>query len=824
MSSADFHRLEELVEKLESIKGQERQAFLNRIEREEPDLYLQLLRLSDTSSTYLEEAGQRIWSALAESGSMEGETILQYQIGSPIGSGGMGVVYGALDLTLDRAVALKFLPDRHDPESEAVERFLLEARLAACLDHPNVCLIYEVERTPDGVPFIAMARYTGSTIRELMMSSSIEEEDIRSYIRQTASGLAAAHSSGLVHGDIKPSNLFVTDEGVVKILDFGIAHAVSNPRAEGKDTTISGTVAYMSPEQSRGEETDGRSDLWALGAVAYEMLTGEPPFGNDDVRATIERIQNDSPPALAGHVSTDLRRLTEKCLQKDPERRYTHASEIREELIPVTRGVFRRRWVIPIASLLLLLSAIIFQAFGTGIEPATLHIIPLESGDHLSEVDELAGGLLEAVAAQLGPVSGIEVVRSAGFSETLPDEASYLSDGRADYLLTLATGEGEEGITLIPSIYSRLENRIVWSRIVAFDPNALQSIRNEVRDNVIAALSIELQVEEAARFGSNETDNSEAFRFYLHGLNYLKLRLPNPLENAIASFESAVREDDGFASAYAALSQALALRVGTAYAEYSGSTQFIEARVAAQHALSLDPSNSNALLALAFAYHEYEWDWEAAREYFERAIESNPDNAEAYHLFATHRAEMGDLKAALELQNTARMLSPGSAIYAANYAQLQYLDRRNEDVLTYLDRLSPILSGFYVAQIWRAYAHMELEQYEAAEQAIQTARRQLQQSSPLLTSMLGVLYARTGRAGQAQQILESLRSYPREVSAPLLAAIYIELGDEEAALEYLEKGLEDKDVYMTVMKVWPGADPLRGHPRFVRIMSQMGLD
>lgn len=272
---------------------------------------------------------------------MIGETISHYRIVEKLGEGGMGVVYAAEDTKLGRTVALKFLPPALTRDPEARKRFIHEAQAASALDHNNICTIHEIDETNDGRTFIVMARYEGETLKERMDRGPLGMDDAADIAVQIAGGLAKAHEKGITHRDIKPSNIFITDDGVVKVIDFGLAKLAGQTRLTREGTTL-GTVSYMSPEQSRGDKVDRRSDIWSLGVILYEMLAGALPFRGDYEQAVIYSIINEDPPPVAKlntAVPPQLQRVVDRALKKDPRLRYASASEVAGELRRCREGI-----------------------------------------------------------------------------------------------------------------------------------------------------------------------------------------------------------------------------------------------------------------------------------------------------------------------------------------------------------------------------------------------------------------------------------------------------------------------------------------------------
>ena len=286
---------------------------------------------------------------------MIGQTISHYRITEKLGAGGMGVVYRANDTKLKRDVALKFLPPELTRDPEAKARFIHEAQAASALDHPNVCTIHEINETEDDQLFIAMACYVGETLKERIARGPLPLDEAIDLAQQVTQGLAQAHGQGIIHRDIKPANIFRTTDGLVKVVDFGLAKLAGQTRMTKTGSTM-GTVAYMSPQQARGETVDARSDLFSLGVVLYELVTGHLPFQGDHEAAILYAIAHEAPAPLAHHrpdVAPDVERLVMKAIAKDPDARYQSAEEFIADLERIQKGekitaAPRRRPAVPL--------------------------------------------------------------------------------------------------------------------------------------------------------------------------------------------------------------------------------------------------------------------------------------------------------------------------------------------------------------------------------------------------------------------------------------------------------------------------------------------
>jgi len=360
---------------------------------------------------------------------MIGEHISHYRIEDKLGGGGMGVVYRATDLKLDRDVALKFLPPQLSNDPERKERFILEAKAASALDHPNIGTIYEVDETDDGQLFIAMAYYKGETLKKRVTDGALSVDEAVDITRQIARGLRKVHAENIIHRDIKPANVILTEDGLAKILDFGLAKLVTVTSITGSGTSM-GTPAYMSPEQTRGTAIDARTDLWSLGVLLFEMVTGEPPFQGRHPQAVIHSILNNEPPWEAlREKAPELEPIVQRALQKDPEKRYQSAGELLSDLQGDTSDsdVTQAREAVSSSSTtrgkLKLIAAVVLLSLGL-----VVGIVTWRASERRTEA------VLESLASEIA-AGNLDAV-----SETLRAAEIDLNSSRLDELATSVAG------------------------------------------------------------------------------------------------------------------------------------------------------------------------------------------------------------------------------------------------------------------------------------------------------------------------------------------------------------------------------------------------
>lgn len=569
-----------------------------------------------------------------------GSEVSHYRIIEQIGAGGMGVVYKAEDTRLRRHVALKFLPPYLTRNVEAKKRFIQEAQSASAIEHHNICTIHEIDETPDGHMFISMACYEGETLRSRLDRGPLSESEALDVAIQVASGLTEAHKKGIVHRDIKPANLIITPQGQVKIMDFGLAKLAGQTRLT-KAGTAMGTAAYMSPEQARGEDVDQRSDVWALGVVLSEMLTGLLPFKGDYEQAVIYSILNDEPNRLRDakpDVSRDLDLIVNKALRKNPADRYESAESLLADLMRLGTGEristrvrprSPRRLIFAVVSVSVIIAA---AFFGTRLyrwmapgraEAMTLAVVDFDNigGEN---ADYLAVGLAEGICVKLSKVRGIRVVSSDDIRRLRQDNIAAKEIARrlgAEYAVGGSLLRSGDKIRVTPQLIEASTGRVVWSEFFDRELGDVFGFMDEVSIKIVDALKIKFTADERLAIGQRPTGAPEAYDHYLRGRHHFRCETVGDNDLAAKEFQKALRIDPDYPLALAGLADAYVQRYRERY-----------------------------------DYDEYWLD--QADSLIDRALESEPDLAEAYKSRAAVFLEKDNLLEALQAADKARALSP----------------------------------------------------------------------------------------------------------------------------------------------------------------------
>jgi serine/threonine-protein kinase len=777
---------------------------------------------------------------------MIGRTVSHYRILERLGEGGMGVVYLAEDLALKRRVALKFLPADATADSEARARLTHEAQAAASLLHPNICPVYEIGDT-DGQTFIVMAHLEGKTLRDRLHEGPLRLAEALSIARQVGEALAAAHAKGIVHRDVKPGNVMLTADARPVLMDFGLAHVAGATKLTRTGTTL-GTAAYMSPEQAQGREADAHSDVWALGVVLYELASGRVPFVGESELAQLYAIVNAEPEpltAIAPGVPAGLNGIVTRALAKEVSHRYASAADMVADLAELERDLTaepaghgrrtRRRhaWQATSVSLGAVALVVVLAALNVGgvrdrlfegrPRIRSIAVLPLAnlSGDPQQEY--FADGMTAELINDLGKVSALRVISRTsamsykGAKKTLRQIARELN---VDAIVEGSVQRSGERVKISAELIRAREERQLWADSYERDLKDVLALQGEVAQGVAEKIRVALTPEERSRLAPTRKVNPEAYDACLRGWSTIDVLSIPGWHRAVQLFQRAIELDPGYAPAYAGLAY-----VYTLLGDYEGSVQETMARCrpAIEKALALDPNLADAHLQLAVFRRDWEFDWSGAVSEFRRAIELNPSSALAHVQFASCFRSLGRIDEDREEVRKARALDPLNRFVAEQPGWCEHFARRygeaEKDFRTVLasDSLLPQAHGGL---------GLVLEQQGRRDQAIAELKRACELIPyPAYACALGHAYGIAGRAREAQALLDSLLRSPKlAVGGVDVAAVYVGLGERERALDWIERGVQDRLGMATFLRVDPRFDALHGEPRFKAALHRIGLD
>jgi non-specific serine/threonine protein kinase len=607
---------------------------------------------------------------------MIGKTVSHYKILEKIGEGGMGVVYRAEDTKLKRFVALKFLPSHLTTERDAVERFQREAQAAAALNHPNIITIHDIGEY-EGQVYMAMEHVAGRTLRALLDEKPLSLSRCLDIAMQIAEGLSKAHEANIVHRDIKPENVLVSSDGRAKILDFGLAKLHGLTKITKEASTL-GTVYYMSPEQTRGEDVDQRSDIFSFGAVLYETVTGQLPFQGDHLAAVSYAILTDTPPPLRrfnNEVSDDLERIVFKALSKSPDERYQHVSDmlvdlrrLRNELqtgqsiqtpavTPISPKPRRSR-----AAILGVMAAVVVFGFATvyflkpttspSLDRKSIAVLPFQNLSENKENEYFSDGITEDIIAQLSKIGDLKVISRTSSMQYRDTNKSLRTIGDELGVATVLEGSvrryGNQ-VRIVAQLVDASTDDHLWAETYDKEITELFAIQSDVAQAIASALQARLSPEERDRIEAIPTDNLDAYQAYLRGHSYVEIRtefLEEDFSLGIQMFERAIELDPNFALAHAAMSKA---HSGIYHFGYDRSDERLaSAKAAADRALELQPDLPEAHVALGYYYYWGLRQYGKALDALADARELRPNDTEILEAGAWIKRRRGELESAIE--------------------------------------------------------------------------------------------------------------------------------------------------------------------------------
>jgi eukaryotic-like serine/threonine-protein kinase len=819
-------------------------------------------------------------------------TLSHYRIIEKIGSGGMSEVYSAIDTVLGRKVALKLLSEEGLPEERAQKRFLREARAAAKLDHPNICSVYEVGQTDD-ICFLAMQYIEGETLVSKLRKERLELEDAIDIAAQIADALSEAHSKGIVHRDIKPQNIMIDVRQQVKVLDFGLAKLMQEALSVRSDEktqslltgpgTIVGTLTYLSPEQARAEDIDGRSDIFSLGVVIYEMLSGRHPFKAASSAATISMILNHEPLPLARylpHIPDELQRIVNKTLNKDRERRYQTVKELSIDLMSLKeelafearlerstptelksgmaaggsgistdrRGLSLlhakkdtsvasastyaiRAYSKPLAIIALIVilagSGAIYLYYSNLADSVAVLPFSIISSDGSSVADPdgeyLSDGLTESLINSLSRFRKLKVIARSSVFHYKGKDVDPQQVGRELGVRTVLTGRifrRGDNITIGAELSDVRGNSQIWGIQYERRISDLLSLQKEIVTNIIENLRLHLTGEDESRLATDYTKNEEAYQLYLKGRYYWNKRTEDGFNKSISFFNQAKERDPRFALAYTGLADSYMLLSDWGF--LPPVEGYAKARDAVQQALSIDDKLAEAYTSLAGIKVVLNWDWAGAENDYRRAIELNPNYPTAHHWYAGHLITMGRANECFSEMRLAKQLDPLSLGINKDLAVFLIYARRFDEALEQCRKTLEIDPNFVVMSSYIAQIYEFKQMYTEALDELQSAHAQVPDDS-VISYGLAQTYAAVGRKNEATSLLEGLVNPSKEVVPKELAVLYVRLRDNDKAFGVLQDAYEKHYFVVAELRADPRFDELRSDPRYKELIRLIGL-
>ncbi len=801
-----------------------------------------------------------------------------YEILSSLGAGGMGEVYRARDTRLGRDVAVKVLPQAVAASAERLARFEREAKTVASLNHPNIITLHSIEEA-DGIRFLTMELVEGQSLDRILVPGGLPVPRLLELAIPIADALAAAHEKGIIHRDLKPANVMVTLEGRVKVLDFGLAKPAPDQRPTAHDAVtateepplsmegqVMGTVPYMAPEQLRGEPVDGRTDLFSLGIMLYELTTGRRPFQGKSSPDLASSILRDTPvpmTSLRGDLPQDFVRIVECCLEKNPADRIQSAKEVRNELRlvlkptssdggvapatrdpstarPAAKASRKARWLVP--ALVVLAAALGFGGYRawnsarpsiavpTPAEFATIAVLPFVDLSPGRDQEYFADGVSEELLNVLAQLSDVHVAaRTSSFSfkgkgVQIPEVGRQL---HVDHVLDGSVRKEGDRYRITAQLIKSSDGFHVWSETFDLRLDDVFSVQDRIAHAVVKELRVALHGAKGAVAPLSDAElkaaslgrgtNAEAYRLYLQGRFYYDRFNDGDMAKAVEFFRQAVDLDPGNALAYAGLSRAYMAQSSWGWGS-DGEAGFTRARMAAQRALRLEPNLPEGHVALGWVSLWHDWNWSVADSSYRRALRLAPGNADVVHAVAGALGSLGSLDEAIALDKRAAELDPLSVSAFRNWGSHAYQAGRlkeAEEALQKALELGP-QNGFLPYGL----GLVRVAQSRATE------ARALFEKVPVpyfrLQGLALAWHLEGGRDSSDAALKELVRNHTRDALFQI-ASTYAFRGETDRAFSWLERAYAGRDPGLAEVKVEPLLRSLHGDPRWAAFLMEMGF-
>ena len=821
-----------------------------------------------------------------------GTKLGRYEIRSKIGEGGMGEVYLALDTDLNRTVAIKILPAELASNEQRLRRFIQEAKAASALNHPHILTIHEIGNTAD-TRFIATEFIDGVTLRHRIQSGSQKLNEVLEIAIQGTSALAAAHSAGIIHRDIKPENIMVRRDGYVKVLDFGLAKltepslltsdsdALTKAFANTREGVVMGTANYMSPEQAKGIDLDARTDLWSLGVVLYEMITGRGPFVGDTPADSISLILQKDPLPLtryAPDVPSELERIVNKALTKDREDRYQTAkdllidlrslkrklevdaeldrtlppefrgplSTVSETVAPTTSGatepatssaeyifsgIKRHKIAATVAALVILAAAVgiglYVQARNSEVAIDSVAVLPFQNKSAEPDTEYLSDGLTESLIYRLSQLPNLKVSPTSSVFSYKNKEIDPVTIGKQLGVSAVLSGrivQRGDSLTISAELVDVRQNKLLWGEQYERKISEVLQTQREIARQIVDKLKVRVTSNEQG-LTKNYTTSNEAYQLYLRGRYYWNKRSPDSLHKAVGYFQQAIERDSNFALAYAGLADTYALLGGPeAGGDMYPNEALPKAKAAALKALEIDEALSESHVSLGHVLCFYDRDFAGAEREYKRAIELNPNYSVAHHWYAIYLTVLARYDESLAEIKRAHELDPLSLSINAWYGRILILTGQVDQAIELLEKTVELEPNFILGHVRLGQAYGEKRMYDQALAEFNEVLR-LPGGKPLALVGIAQTHALSGKRAEAERNLnEAIQlSNQQHVSAASIAAVFTTLGENDKAFEWLELANRAHDLNTVRLKHDPRYAKLRSDPRFADLVRRIGI-
>jgi serine/threonine-protein kinase len=777
----------------------------------------------------------------------------RYQIIEELGKGGMGRVYKALDTKINEKIALKLIKPEIASDKKTIERFSNELKFARKIRHKNVCQMYDLGEH-QGTHFITMEYVVGGDLKRLIRKMGrLSAGQAVSIAKQVCDGLGEAHKHGVVHRDLKPHNIMVDDEGSARIMDFGIARSIEGKSITGAGVMI-GTPDYMSPEQVESKETDQRSDIYSLGVILYEMVTGQVPFEGDTPFSIGVKHKSEAPKPpkeLNEQIPDDLNRVILRCLEKDKNDRYQSTGELCSELVNIEKGIPTTDRIVPkvrpttsrevtvtFQPKKIVIPALIFIALVAAVfivwqvlpkkdvapefpEEPTIAVLPFTDLSPQKDQEVFCEGMSEYIISKLTKLEGLKVIQGDSalhFKDSGKGPQSIGKELGVDAVLYGSVQSSGNNFLVVAKLMNVADGSLIWSDDFTEPAGDALDIQSTIALQIARHLQTELSSDETEQIEKQPTENIEAYNLYLMGRHLWRKRGRKNVRKAVQYLEQAIAIDPNFALAYAGLADCY---VSLTYGRPLEEARKIEEY--ASKALELDDTLAEAHAALATFKNEHEWDFKGAKQAFERAIAMNPGYATAHHWYGRYYWWIGETDKAIAEVKLAQELDPLSPAINQNLGVSYFFAKQYDLAFEAAFRLLELEPNHIQGHLLLGYCYLGKSMYD---EALEEFRKEYSPDSLYRQYWEMAIQALKGEPDKAREWIENIEKKPDEETAIgpfMVAMIWALLDSAEKVFSYLDKAFEIRDVDMAFLQYVPFLDEYRTDPRYKQLLEKMGL-
>ncbi len=778
----------------------------------------------------------------------------RYEVIEELGEGGMGIVYKVFDRKIEEKVALKVLAPEIAGDEKTIERFRNELKLARKVSHRNVCRMYDLSEE-EKTPFITMEFVPGENLKSLIRRvGHLSKAKAISIAKQICEGLAEAHRLGVVHRDLKPQNIMVDSEGNARIMDFGIARSIRT-KSITETGMIIGTPEYLSPEQVEGIGVDHQSDLYSLGVIMFEMITGRVPFKGETPLSVILKHKTDRPPDPRKYdeqIPLAISRMILKCLEKDKNKRYRTANELLDDLIEIEKGMITTQTVeieriekkakksrgkksvvfaLSAVFLVAIVAVVLFIYPGVFKSPRqsmnSIAVLPLKNLSRISTQEYIADGMTESLISNLAKIEALERVISStsvmqykDTTKALPEIARELG---VDAVVEGSVMVSDNRVRVSVQLIEARSDRNIWSNSYERDLRDILALQSDLARAIAREIKIIVTPAEQARLSLTRPVDPEAFQLVLRARSHWNKRTEEDLNRAKEFFEQAIEKDPTYALAYAGLADAYNMLAS--YYFIPSSEAYPKAREAALKALELDENIAEAYTSLAWVKYRLEGDWFGAETDYNWAIGLNPNYAVAHQWYGALLRDMGRFDEALTEMERARELNPFSLAINTSLGYLYFFARQYDQAIDQCRQTLQQDPDFHWAYDVMALSHLQKGEFAEALGELKKALA-LSASSLDYNCHLAQAYALAGMTSDAQRVLEELLREEESRHVPLheIALICQALGQKDRALSFLLRASDDQRSILNAVKMDPRWDSFREDPFYADVLEEIGIE